>query len=271
MNYKPEELKRLQAVELEILAEIIRVCNENQITYFTVGGTTLGAIRHDGFIPWDDDIDIGMMRDDYEKFLMTAPEKLKKGYTLQSFYTEPSMPTYFAKVRKDETLFVEEYAKDICMHQGVYVDIMPYDKIPENMNERKKYRDRIKLWNQLFIAKTIKTTSVPHTKNKAIKSAFRGIVHIAVSPITKKRLYKRLDSELRKFNNSSSEMVSSRGLNVFECRVEDILPPIPHDFSGITVMIPNHYDKVLRTQYGDYMKLPPEDKRYSHAPVKLKL
>ena len=271
MNYKPDELKKLQEIELDILTEIIRVCEENELTYFTVGGTTLGAIRHEGFIPWDDDIDIGMMRDDYETFLRIAPEKLKKGYTMQSFYTEPTMPTYFAKVRKDETLFVEEYAKDINMHQGVYVDIMPYDKIPEDEIDRKKYRDRIKVWNQLFIAKTIKTTSVPHAKNKALKNAFRKVIHVLVSPISKLQWYKKLDRELRRYNTSDSKMVSSRGLSVFECYIDDILPPVQHSFSGITVMIPNNYDKVLRVQYGDYMKLPPEDQRYSHAPVKLKV
>lgn len=271
MNYKPEELKRLQEVELDILIEIIRVCNENKITYFTVGGTTLGAIRHNGFIPWDDDIDIGMMRDDYERFLRIAPEKLREGYTLQSFYTEPSMPTYFAKVRKDGTLFVEEYAKDIDMHQGIYVDIMPYDKIPEDDRKRKKYRARIKLWNQLYIAKTIKTTSVPHAKNKTIKNTFRRLIHYIVSPISKKQWYEKLDQEMRKYNNTDSGLVSSRGLSIFECKIKDILPPVQHSFSGITVMIPNNYDKVLRVQYGDYMKLPPENKRYSHAPVKLKV
>lgn len=271
MNYSQDELKKLQAVEVEILTEIIRVCNENSITYFTVGGTTLGAVRHGGFIPWDDDIDIGMMREDYERFLRIAPEKLKKGFTLQSFYTEPAMPTYFAKVRKDETLFVEEYAKDIDMHQGIYIDIMPYDKIPEDEKNRKKYRDRIKLWNQLFIAKTIRTTSVPHTKNKALKNAVRGLVHALVSPVSKKQWFRKLDQEMRKYNNTDSKMVSSRGLSVFECNIDDILPPIQHSFSGITVMIPNNYDKVLRVQYGDYMRLPPENQRYSHAPVKLKV
>ena len=107
MKYTDDQLHKLQDTELEILQEIIRVCNANNITYFTVGGTTLGAIRHNGFIPWDDDIDIGMMRDDYEKFLSVAKTELAEGFSLTYYYTDPNSPTYYAKVRKDGNEFVE--------------------------------------------------------------------------------------------------------------------------------------------------------------------
>lgn len=107
--YYGEELKKVQECELEILAEVIKVCNENSIEYFVIGGTALGAVRHSGFIPWDDDIDIGMTRDDYERFLKIAPSKLKSDLFLQYYVTEPNSPTYFAKVRKNNTQFVEYY------------------------------------------------------------------------------------------------------------------------------------------------------------------
>ncbi len=271
MKYDDTQLKQLQRVELDILKEVIRVCEENDLTYFTVGGTTLGAIRHNGFIPWDDDIDIGMMREDYEKFLKIAPSKLSKGFTMQSFYTEPNMPTYFAKVRKDDTLFVEEYAKNVNMHQGIYIDIMPYDKIPEDLKERSRYRKKVQFWNQLFIAKTIAVTSVPYTKNKGYKNILRKIEHAAVAWVSKETLYHRLDSELRKYNETKSTMVSSRGLRVFETSIDDYFPLDDHVFETISVKVPRNVDTVLRTQYGDYMKLPPEEKRYSHAPIKLSL
>lgn len=271
MQYKEEDLKLLQKIEIEILAEVIRVCEENGIRYFTVGGTTLGAVRHSGFIPWDDDIDIGMLREDYEKFLAVAPSQLKEGYTLQSFAAEPAMPTYFAKVRKDGTLFVEEYAKDIPMHQGVFLDVMPYDRIPEDPEERERYRKRTDFWEQLYIAKTIKTTSVPHAKHKKIKNAFRALLHGLLHPVSKEWLYRRLDTELRAYNHSDSRLFSTRGQRALECREEDLFPLTAHSFENLTVMLPHNADKVLRTQYGDYMRLPPEDKRYSHRPVELKL
>lgn len=271
MKYKDDELKKLQDTELEILQDVIRVCEENGIQYFTVGGTTLGAIRHDGFIPWDDDVDIGMLRDDYEKFIHIAPEKLSKGYTLSHFIYEESSPTYYAKVRKDGTEFVESYTKNIKMHHGVFIDIMPYDKIPENEAEKAQYRRKVKFWNQLYIAKTVWTSTFIPSKHKALLNCIRAILHVLMVPIPKKILYEKTDKAMRSCNRSNSKMVSSRALYMFDCDIRLLLPPVKHIFESIDVNIPADADKVLRIQYGNYMQLPPEEKRYSHAPIMLKL
>ena len=271
MKYKDEELKKLQATELEILQDVIRVCDENNIQYFTVGGTTLGAIRHNGFIPWDDDIDIGMLRDDYEKFIRIAPEKLSKGFTLSHFIYENTSPTYYAKVRKDGTEFVEGYTRNIKMHHGVFIDIMPYDKIPESKEELLRYRKRVKFWNQLYIAKTVWTSTFIPSKHKAILNCIRTVLHILMIPVPKKILFKKTDESLRMWNGSNSKRVSSRALHMFDCGIDDLLPAEKHIFESIEVNIPANADRVLKIQYGDYMKLPPEEKRYSHAPVLLKL
>ena len=132
VTYTKEQLEKIHSTEVEILSEIIRVCSENDIPWFTVGGTTLGAVRHNGFIPWDDDIDIGMLREDYDKFLALAPSCLKEGYILQHFTVDKRTPTYFAKVRKDGTEFIEYSNHSLPIHHGVFVDIMPYDRIPED-------------------------------------------------------------------------------------------------------------------------------------------
>lgn len=270
MKYTDDQLHKLQDTELEILQEIIRVCNANNITYFTVGGTTLGAIRHNGFIPWDDDIDIGMMRDDYEKFLSVAKTELAEGFSLTYYYTDPNSPTYYAKVRKDGTEFVEPYTQNIKMHHGIFVDIMPYDFAPEDKNERKKYYRRIYFWNQLYIAKTVCIASMIETKNQKIISVARHILHFALAPVSKRYLYEKTDKALRRYNKTNTRWVSSRGLKNFESEIDDLLPTIDHEFSGILVKVPRNTDKLLRTQYGDYMKLPPLDKRYGHAPLLLK-
>lgn len=101
-----EELKELQKVLLDILKEVKRVCDENNIDYFIIAGTALGAVRHKGFIPWDDDIDIGMTRDNYEKFIKIANTKLSEEFFLQTMETEEETPFYFAKVRKNKTKFI---------------------------------------------------------------------------------------------------------------------------------------------------------------------
>lgn len=270
MKYKNEDLKRLQDIELGILREVIRICEENSIQYFSVGGTTLGAIRHKGFIPWDDDIDIGMLRSDYDKFIRIAPEMLQNGYTLTHFVYEPTSPTYYAKVRKDGTEFIEKPTQNIKMHHGVFIDIMPYDEVPEDKTERKRFCRRAKLWNQLYIAKTVWTSTSPTSKHKWVRNCVRAILHIFMVPVPKKYLFEKTDKAMQAYNGMGSRVVSSRGLDVFNCLIEDLLPPEKHEFSGVSICIPGNWDKVLKTQYGDYMTLPPKEKRYSHAPVRLK-
>lgn len=271
MEYKDEELRKLQTTELDILQDVIRVCEENGIQYFTVGGTTLGAIRHNGFIPWDDDIDIGMLRDDYEKFIRIAPEKLSKGYTISHFIYENTSPTYYAKVRKDGTEFIEDYTRNIKMHHGVFIDIMPYDAIPEHEEELKKYRRRVKFWNQLYIAKTVWTSTFLPSKHKALLNCIRAVLHVLMIPVSKQFLFKKTDESMRAWNSSDSKRVSSRALYMFDCDVDNLIPPVKHRFETIEVNIPANADQVLKIQYGDYMKLPPEEKRFSHAPIVLKL
>ena len=271
MKYSNEDLINVQKTELIILKEIIRICEKYNISYFTVGGTTLGAVRHNGFIPWDDDIDIGMMRDDYDRFISLAQVELREGFSFCHFSTEYNTPPYFAKVRKDGTLFVEAGTEKIKMNHGIFVDIMPYDKIPTKEVDRKKYRKKVKIWNQLYIAKSLKSADYSLTKYKKLYTLIRTLLHFLLLPVPKVYLYKKLDKTLKMFNDTNSNMVSSRGLKVFECEISDLIPPKPHLFENMEVLLPHNSDKVLRTQYGDYMKLPPEDMRYSHAPVALKL
>ena len=115
-----------------MLLEIDEVCGKLGIDYFIIGGTLLGAVRHKGFIPWDDDIDIGMMRSDYEIFVQKAQELLPAGSFLQTRFTDTELPCCFAKVRKDDTTFIETSMKDLHIHHGIYVDVFPFDYYPQN-------------------------------------------------------------------------------------------------------------------------------------------
>ena len=110
-----ELLRKVQLTQLEIAKEIRRVCEENDIPYFLTCGTLLGAVRHQGFIPWDDDMDVGMLRENYEKFCRIAPEKLKPEYCWQSWYTDPNYALPFGKVRKRGTLYLEAKSHKISL------------------------------------------------------------------------------------------------------------------------------------------------------------
>ena len=270
MEYKSSELKRLQEIEIEILQDIIRVCEENGLHYWAYGGTLLGAIRHNGFIPWDDDIDIGMMRDDYEQFLRIAPKALKKGLTLQHFTVDEETPTYFAKVRKDGTEFVEYYNRKMNIHHGIFVDIMPHDLIPENERERSRYRRTAEWRKQLFIAKSVKDTTITRGKYKILLHTMeRRILHCILLPISKKWLFDYLDLYLRKYNGSDSCLFTTRAMRVSENLLGDVFPLQKHQFENIMINVPANYDIVLRRNYGDYMKLPSSKNQTTHSPYVL--
>lgn len=123
-------IKQVQAIELEILLEVDRICRKHRISYFLDSGTALGAVRHKGFIPWDDDIDIGMLRDDYERFLSVAQEEMGQDYFLQTYRTDGT-PIMFAKVRKTGTTFVEFRLRKFPINHGLFIDIFPYDYLPQ--------------------------------------------------------------------------------------------------------------------------------------------
>lgn len=272
MKYRDEDLKKVQSIELDILKEIIRICEKNNIQYFTYAGTTLGTIRHQGFIPWDDDIDIGMMRDDYEKFLKIAPKHLRKGYTLQHFSIDRNTPTYFAKVRKDGTRFVEHYTKNLNIHHGIFVDIMPCDYIPDNEIARDKYIRCVSILRHIFVSKcTAEATFEKKRWKKIAKQIVRMGLHAILIPIPKDLIYKTLDRAMRIYNAEPTNTIGSQGSANGIFKYYDYFPLHEYKFEGITVMGPNNPDRILSAEYGNYMTLPPEHERYTHMPIELKV
>ena len=125
-----EKLRKLQLCELEILLEFVRICEQFSLRYYLVGGTLLGAVRHQGFIPWDDDIDVAMPREDYDRFAQIAPRELAPQYFYQSPKTDPNYFLTYAKIRKNGTEVYEERFKDAKFHKGVFIDIFPLDFCP---------------------------------------------------------------------------------------------------------------------------------------------
>lgn len=261
MDYE-KKIKEVQRVELEILEEVVRVCDENKIDYFIAFGTTLGAVRHGGFIPWDDDIDVGMTRENYDKFLKIAPTKLRKGFFLQHFSTEPNMPLYYAKVRKDNTLFVEYYNRKVKMHQGIYIDVFPFDQVPNSERLRKRQFRRAWFWRRLFFAK-----SVTETRRSGIKGFVgkirRLIRRFLLTPIPKCWLFNKIDAELRKYNSDDqcSALSFILELSSVDIPKEVLLPLRIVKFEHLIVKAPHNCDLYLMECYGDYMQLPPEEKR----------
>ncbi len=270
MAYTEELLFQLHNVELKILNEIMRVCKENNINCFAYAGTLLGTIRHDGFIPWDDDIDLAMLREDYEKFIKIAPQKLNKGFHLEHFYTNKYTPTYYCKVCLDNTVFTEEYLKDIPIHHGVFVDIFPFDNYPSDIKTQSKYKRKLHFYDQLNRAKVLwKISDLTQGKKRFFGSITRVILHILMIPFKREFLFRKMDNAVKQFNNDNCLLISSRGKAI--CNKADLMPLISHKFENTEILVPHKYDIILKSLYGNYMELPPVEKRIGHAPSSIKI
>ena len=263
--------KKVQLCEIDILSQIDQICQKYHLEYFAIGGTALGAVRHGGFIPWDDDIDIGMRRRDYEKFLKVATEELPKGYHIQNFYTEPNTPFYFTKIRKDGTKFVEYYLKDYDMHHGIFVDIFPFDHIPDNPWLEKIHFRISRIIYQLFLSKSLDTVCSSRFEQqgdykKTYKHHVRKLLHFMLKPVSKAWLFKVLDKTSRMFNHCRTRRMG----HVVRKRLavsKKVLCPIQRlPFDAVWMPVPKDYDAYLKNQFGNYMDLPSEEQRYGHLP-----
>ena len=253
-----DSIRDLQLALFEMLKDIDRICRQNDIKYSLACGTALGAIRHQGFIPWDDDLDIMFLRPEYERFLEIAPPLLKeKGYTLQREFTE-TWPMHWSKVRKDNTTFIENFdAKIEGIHQGIFVDLFPID----NLSDNKLIADA--QWNlfHMLVAKGMKKRG--YRKTNSIKKKFA----MMISPLFPEKPLRRF---VMQRNNTHTKNVHSffgaaivRSHNIFPRSLFDEYGQA--QFEGSSFPIVKDYDTYLKICFGDYMKLPPPEKRQAHV------
>jgi lipopolysaccharide cholinephosphotransferase len=187
-KYTPEELTRLHDVLYEILAEIDRICMKYDIKYFVTGGTAIGVYFWQSIIPWDDDVDVGMTRYNYIRFIEVAQAELGDKYFLQTPQTDKHSLFFFAKVRKNGTIFSESQFQHVNMHQGIYVDIFPFDDIPENESKQKRQHNIVFFLNGLFIAtevwqyKHFGKCHVPHPRKKSLPTCLMFRLLITLIP-----------------------------------------------------------------------------------------
>lgn len=272
-----DTLRKVQIAQLDIAKEIKRVCDENNIKYFLDSGTLIGAVRHGGFIPWDDDMDIGMLREEYEKFLKIAPLKLKSNYFLQTWDNDPAYCFPFAKVRKQGTKYVEAISMDSGAHDELFVDVLPYDNFPTNVAEQRKIRRKVYcLMNTLLM----KCNMTPWNRHKGL--AKKMAVRIKYLPHMIESMFRSKESLKKDFYAViTANQDKETGLLFEQYGAAAGTHPVPSDLvSGYIEMkfedelfkVPIGYDQMLKAIYGDYMKLPPEGQRENrHQVLELKL
>ena len=273
-----ETLRKVQLAQLEIGKEIKRVCDENGIKYFLDSGTLLGAIRHKGFIPWDDDMDMGMLREDYERFIEIAPKELKPEYFLQTWKTDKSYPYAFAKIRKKGTVFIEAVSQKTNAHNEIFVDVFPYDIYPDDETVRTKLTKKIKLLKYSLWMKDGMTPWLRHksvldrllVKAKYVPHYFYALTHSRDAMIAEyEKLMPMHNAETSKYYvEQSGGTPFGKWIIPTEC-FKDF---IEVKFEDTMFLVPEKYDLYLKTVYGDYMQLPPVEKRGNwHQIVEVKV
>jgi len=274
MIYTKSELINIHKIELEILCEVQNICNEAGIEFFLAGGTALGAIRHGGFIPWDDDIDIGMTRDNYNKFIEIAPQKLSDKYFLQSINTEAGTPYLYCKVRENTgTVFIEYCNRNLNIHKGVYIDIFPFDEVPDDDNLGNEQFNKVMKYVRYFTFRNTPDISQPPlTIKDKCKFVLRRFMHYIFMLVPRKYINNKLEKEMTKYNGTNQKNMDCL---FFPIRKGDYMAktdmfPLTHKlFEGIEMPMLNHWDVYLKTHYGNYMEYPPEEKRFGHKPYKI--
>ena len=272
-TYTEEELEQLHEELYEILDEIIRVCEENHIPYFIQGGTAIGAHFEQAILPWDDDIDIGMTRRDYNRFVKIAPRMLKKGYFMQHVYTDPNTPFYFTKIRKDRTLFVEEDFAHMDIHQGIFVDVFPFDKVPDNQCLQKLQRLFCNFLNCCFMGKSIWMWK--HCGKCEIKQPTnRGFLPCMMNRIVdmmfnKRSIYKMLSAAQGWFNNIDATYYNMVLMPRDHIAVKSIENAQQVKFGPLMVTAPNDLETYLKHHYRNLRKHIPKEEQQNHRPIKL--
>lgn len=273
MKYNSDILRHLHRELVDILREVVRVCNEAHINYFIQGGTAIGAHFFEDIVPWDDDIDLGMTRDNYERFLREAPALLGEGYHLQEFATEPDTPFYFAKVRKRGTRFVEREWVGLDIEGGIYIDIFPYDLIPDNRSKELRQRRRVKFWVNCFTAKSVWLWRWLGRANNGVampKSLVScAAIRVVTSLMSKERIYRRLHRELTRYNDSDATRYNIVRMPKDMIPRKDIEHPVRRRLCGMELWAPDNLEAYLRNHYGDIQKWLPEEKQLNHAPEEL--
>ncbi len=274
MLHDNETIRSLKMLELEILKHVDRICQKHGLTYYLVKGSLLGAIRHKGFIPWDDDIDIAMYREDYNKLTQIVLADKNEKYFLQNMETDTNYSRYITKIRVNGTLFLEQRVQNLKMHHGVFIDIFPLDKIKSKNSWTLKIRvglaSILLRINEIRTGLTNASTQFKTSRNKRIKNI------LSFLPLSS-RFFNRMIDKLYGFSNNSN---SAKYATSFACRYGWRKETFPNEvygegtklvFEGQYFNAPEQWDVILKRLYGNnYMDIPPKGKQLSgHHLVKV--
>ena len=269
------QIDTIQKADLLLLETFDKICRKLDIGYFICGGTMLGQVRHGGFIPWDDDIDVALLRKDYDRFIKEGAPLLDDRFFMQTRESDPEIPYLFSKIRLNNSTYLTKYNERRNLHKGICLDLFPFDVVPDDLEKREKFVSKV-------IKRSKKHNKVvniagpePEYDHKPVNLTdwyFRwfGRIHRFVYKlipltITQRRYIKLATKYNDKLGEPGYTTVASFVPSYTFISLDDLLPYRDVDFENIKTKIPNRAEVFLEMQYGDYMELPPQHKQIGHG------
>ena len=273
-----EQLREVQLTELEMLEEVHRICEKRKIPYVIIAGTLLGAVRHGGFIPWDDDVDVALLRKDYERFCKACEEELDTDrFVFQDDRNTPGYRWGYGKLRRKHTLFLREYQEDMPYFQGIFLDVFPLDEVPHNYGLRLGWQAACFTVRKFLWARVGK---------KAEKNAVKRILYGLMDHVPEEVILSWYHGLIRQ-SSRITETADDRQENKRKRYVRILLFPTPnrtyayerawylerawYTFEGKRFCGIRDADSYLGFKFGEYQKLPPEKDRKTHPVSRLVL
>ena len=256
-------MTELQQQETALLKQFVELCNTLQLRYYLVCGSALGAVKYKGFIPWDDDVDVGMPRRDYETFLDKAPALLPDHLFLQNYRTDPAFPHVFSKLRNSRTTLIEADMAHLKMNHGIYIDIFPLDGYPKDRRSITALRYKKKVLNWMHYCALNNDGGWKVSLRNRLFRLFGFHKHTD-------RTLRRLDALIARYDTEQSDIWCNHGNWQGEREYADRRQygdGTVAEFEGLSVMVPEQYDAYLTQKYGDWRSDPPADKQRSHHVV----
>lgn len=253
-------MTELQQAEFQILLKFDEICKKIGVSYFLVCGTAIGAAKYKGFIPWDDDIDVALFRDDYNSFLSEAPKHLPENLFLQNCHSEKCFPAIYSKLRNSDTTFIEKSAKHLRINHGIYIDVFPLDGYPKGKIAAEIFEIKKKIYSNLVSS----VFYIPESKKHRLLEKI-----CKISGINKKTqtIVKNYEKFISRYSVSDSDIICNHGN--WQGKLE--YSPKWHygngtrmKFEGLDVLVPENYDAYLTQKYGDWRADLPKDQQVGH-------
>ena len=272
-EYDEATLHRVQQMELMVYRDALSICKKYNLNMFLLCGSALGAIRHKGFIPWDDDMDVAMTREDYEELVRHVNEDYSDKYFMLNTGTNKNFPLMHTQMTLRGTKFVPEPLKNVKCPFGIFLDIFVLDKMPNDEKELKKISRKAFFLSKIMILRNVPFPVIKyHGFKKVLVYTVTVIAHflLVIFRVSNRRIYNSAMKMLSKYRNQKDTKKIAYlfdtfpDMEMFDC--DEIYPLREVEFAGTKSCVTGNIEKVLTVDYGDYMQLPPIEDRRNHYP-----